>query len=96
VWRRHPDRVTAALALALVGVVAGLFTTGLLEPLLDEYRFATLFGVSLGLLRSCAIAMGDRPGLPGWSLEVTASKFAASESSWRRPARVTPVSAGPQ
>jgi O-antigen ligase len=96
VWRRHPDRVTAALALALVGVVAGLFATGLLEPLLDEYRFATLFGVSLGLLRACVIAMGERPALPGWSLEVSASKFAAGGRSWREPAKAAPVSAWPE
>jgi len=95
VWWRHPDRVTATLALALLGVVAGLFATGLLEPLLDEYRFATLFGVSLGLLRSCVIAMGDRPGQPGWSVVVTASKFAATRT-WSGPAEVRPVSAPPQ
>jgi O-antigen ligase len=75
-WRRHTDRVTAALALALVGVAAGLFTTGLLEPLLDEYRFATLFGVSLGLMRACVTSMGERPRLPAWPVEVTASRFA--------------------
>jgi len=77
VWWRHPDRVTASLALALVGVLAGLFATGLLEPLLDEYRFATLFGVSLGLLRACVTAMNQRPRPSGRPLEVTASKFAA-------------------
>ena len=49
--------MTAALALALVGVVAGLVATGFLEPLLDEYRFAVLFGVSLGLLRACVTSM---------------------------------------
>lgn len=76
VWRRYPDRVTAALALALVGVLVGLFATGLLEPLLDEYRFATLFGVSLGLLRACVTSLGERPRLPSRPLEVTASKFA--------------------
>jgi O-antigen ligase len=76
VWRRHRDRDTAALALALVGVVLGLFATGLLEPLLDEYRFATLFGVSIGLLRACVVSLGERPRLPSGPLEVTASKFA--------------------
>ena len=52
VWRRHSDPETAALALALVGVLAGLLLTGFLEPLLDEYRLATLFGLSLGMLRA--------------------------------------------
>ena len=61
VWRRHRDPVTAALALAMVGVVAGLVATGFLEPLLDEYRFAVLFGVSLGILRACVTSMDVRP-----------------------------------
>ena len=43
--------MTAALALALVAVLAGLLATAFLEPFLDEYRLATLFGVSLGMLR---------------------------------------------
>jgi len=96
VWRRHPDRVTAALALALVGVLCGLFATGLLEPLLDEYRFATLFGVSLGLLRACVISLGQTPRLPGWPLEVRASKFAARGGRWREPSSVIPVSVRPE
>jgi O-antigen ligase len=57
VWRRHPDARTAAFALALMAVLAGLLVTGFLEPLLDEYRYATLFGVTLGLLRSCVLSM---------------------------------------
>ena len=76
VWRRNPDRVTASLALVLVGVLAGLFATGLLEPLLDEYRLATLFGVSLGLLRACVTSMNERPRLPKGVLEISASRFA--------------------
>jgi O-antigen ligase len=52
VWRRHSDPETAALALALLGILAGLLLTGFLEPLLDEYRLATLFGLSLGMLRA--------------------------------------------
>ena len=76
VWRRDPDRVTASLALALLGVVAGLVATGLLEPMLDEYRFTTLFGVSLGLLRACVTSMHERPRLPRGPIEVTASRLA--------------------
>ena len=61
--------MTAALALALVAVVAGLVATGFLEPLLDEYRFAVLFGVSLGMLRACVTSM-DAPARPlTWSAE---------------------------
>jgi O-antigen ligase len=96
VWRRHPDRVVATLALALVGVVCGLFATGLLEPLLDEYRFATLFGVSLGLLRSCVISLGETPRLPSWPLEVRVSKFAPRSGRWREPSSATLVSARPE
>ena len=69
VWRRHRDPVTAALALALVGVVAGLVATGFLEPLLDEYRFAVLFGVSLGILRACVTSMDVRPRALTWNSE---------------------------
>jgi O-antigen ligase len=76
VWRRDPDRVTASLALVLLGLVAGLVATGLLEPLLDEYRFATLFGVCLGLLRACVTSMNERPRLPRGPLAITASRFA--------------------
>jgi O-Antigen ligase len=77
VWWRHTDRVTASLALAGVGVLVGLFATGLLEPLLDEYRFATLFGVSLGVLRACVTSMHERPRVPAGPLQVTPSMFAA-------------------
>jgi O-antigen ligase len=76
VWRRDQDRVTASLALAIVGVLAGLVATGLLEPMLDEYRFTVLFGVSLGLLRACVLSMNERPRLPRGPLAITASRFA--------------------
>jgi O-antigen ligase len=52
VWRRDPDPVSAAVALVLAAVVAGLFANALLQPLLDEYRLASLLGITLGLLRS--------------------------------------------
>ncbi|MFZ0248355.1 MAG: O-antigen ligase family protein [Acidimicrobiales bacterium] len=52
VWRRHSDPETAALALALIAVLAGLLLTAFLEPMIDEYRLATLFGLSLGMLRA--------------------------------------------
>lgn len=56
-WRRHPDPVVAAMALGIVAVLAGLLATAFLEPFLDEYRFATLFGVTLGMLRSSVTSM---------------------------------------
>jgi O-antigen ligase len=61
VWWRHPDAVIAALALAIVAVLAGLMATAFLEPFLDEYRLATLFGVSLGMLRATVTSMPPSP-----------------------------------
>jgi O-antigen ligase len=52
VWRQHPDPEVAAFALALVAILAGLFVYSLLEPVIDEYRLATLLGISMGMLRS--------------------------------------------
>jgi exopolysaccharide production protein ExoQ len=52
VWRKHPDPEVAAFALALVAILCGLFADSLLEPVLDEYRLATLVGITLGVLRS--------------------------------------------
>jgi hypothetical protein len=74
VWRRHQDPVTAALALALVAVAAGLLATAFLEPFLDEYRLATLFGVSLGMLRGTVTSLSQqgRPGrVPLWRSEAS-------------------------
>ena len=82
VWRRHPDAVIAALALALVAVLAGLILTALLEPLIDEYRFAVLFGVSLGMLRACVTSMGAPPRLPGWRSAEARSSAAAGGAQW--------------
>jgi O-antigen ligase len=81
-WRRHPDPATAALALALVAVVAGLMTTALLEPLLDEYRFAVLLGVSLGMLRAAVTSTGPKSGLPAWRSEVDRLKIGAGGATW--------------
>ena len=64
-WRRHPDPMTAALSLAVVAVSAGLVATAFLEPFLDEYRLATLFGVFLGMGRAGVTSMArlPRPGI---------------------------------
>ena len=67
---------TAALALALVAVVSGLVATGFLEPLLDEYRFAALFGVCLGMLRACVTSMDVPPRALTWSVEATGAGHA--------------------
>jgi hypothetical protein len=52
VWRKHPDPEVAAFALALVAILCGLFADSLLEPVIDEYRLATLLGITMGFLRS--------------------------------------------
>jgi O-antigen ligase len=82
VWRRHRDPVTAALALAMVAVVGGLVATGFLEPLLDEYRFAVLFGVSLGILRACVTSMDVRPRTLTWSAEAAGVDIPAGRTRW--------------
>ena len=85
VWRRHPDPIIGALALGLVAVVTGVFAQALFEPVLDEYRLATLLGVTLGLLRarrdvhalgSAVVAPARRGGQlracgRGWVMEIT-------------------------
>jgi O-antigen ligase len=58
-WRRHPDPVVAALALGSLAVLSGLLATAFLEPFLDEYRLATLFGVTLGMLRATVTSMAQ-------------------------------------
>jgi len=82
VWRRHPEPMTAAFALALVAVLAGLMATALLEPLIDEYRFATLLGVSIGMLRAAVTSMGEWRGRPSWRLEASHLKAAAGGGKW--------------
>jgi O-antigen ligase len=82
VWRRHTDPVTAALALALVAVLAGLLATAFIEPLLDEYRLATLFGVCIGMLRAAATSMDMTSRLPTWRGEVNRLRPAAGGVPW--------------
>jgi hypothetical protein len=66
----------AALALALVAVLCGLIATAFLEPFLDEYRLATLFGVCLGMLRGTVTSMGPQGLLPTRRLEAARSMIA--------------------
>ena len=51
-WRNHPDRMVAVLGLALVAVVVGLVSKGMVESIFEKYRLATMLGLSLGMLRS--------------------------------------------
>ena len=69
-WRRHPDPVVAALALGILAVLAGLLATAFLEPFLDEYRLATLFGVSLGMLRACVTSIAHISRHPAGQAEL--------------------------
>jgi O-antigen ligase len=58
VWRQHPDRIVAVLALALLAVVVGLVAKGMVESIFEKYRLATMLGLSLGLLRSAVTSAG--------------------------------------
>jgi O-antigen ligase len=82
VWRRQSDPVVAGLALALVAVVAGLTVTALLEPMLDEYRFVTLFGISLGMLRACATSLDIRRRPLTWRVEAVGSGPVVGGKRW--------------
>ena len=81
-WRRHTDPRFAALALALVAILAGLLATGFLEPLIDEYRFATLLGVSLGMLRACVTSLDSRPRTLEWTVQAVSSGVSGGRSRW--------------
>lgn len=82
VWRRDPEPMSAGLALALVAVVAGLVATALVEPLLDEYRLATLFGVSLGMLRAAVTSLPPGLVLPLGRLEVAGRPSRSGGARW--------------
>jgi O-antigen ligase len=57
-WRLHPDRMVAVLALALVAAVVGLIAKGMVESIFENYRLATVLGLSLGMLRSAVTSGG--------------------------------------
>jgi len=60
-WRLHPDRMVAVFALALFAVVIGLLAAGQVESIFENYRLATVFGLSLGMLRSAVTSGGGGP-----------------------------------
>ena len=60
-WRLHPDRMVAVLALALVAVVVGFIAKGQVESIFENYRLATVLGLSLGMLRSAVTSGGGGP-----------------------------------
>jgi O-antigen ligase len=57
-WRLHPDRMVAVLALALVAVVIGFVSKGMVESIFEKYRLATMLGLMLGMLRSAVTSAG--------------------------------------
>ncbi len=57
-WRLHPDRMVAVLALGLVAGVIGLFAKGMVESIFENYRLATVLGLTLGMLRSAVTSGG--------------------------------------
>ncbi|HUI03557.1 MAG TPA: hypothetical protein VLZ77_08440 [Acidimicrobiales bacterium] len=61
-WRLHPDRMVAVLALALVAVVVGFIAKGQVESIFENYRLATVLGLSLGLLRAAVTSGGGNLG----------------------------------
>jgi O-antigen ligase len=61
IWHLHPDRLSAVLTLALVAVVVGMVAKGQVESIFENYRLATVFGLSLGMLRSAVTSGGGGP-----------------------------------
>ena len=60
-WRLHPDPEVAVFALALFAVVIGLIAKGQVESIFENYRLATVLGLSLGMLRSAVTSGGGGP-----------------------------------
>jgi len=60
-WRLHPDPMVAVFALALTVVVIGLLAAGQVESIFENYRLATVLGLSLGMLRSAVTSGGGGP-----------------------------------
>ena len=59
-----PRPEVAVFALALVAVVVGFVAKGMVESIFENYRLATVLGLSLGMLRSVVTSAGAdrRPG----------------------------------
>jgi hypothetical protein len=60
-WRLHPDPEVAVFALALFAVVVGMIAKGQVESIFENYRLATVLGLSLGMLRSAVTSGGGGP-----------------------------------
>ena len=56
VWRRSTDRLVAALAIgATIGVVA-IMAKAMLEPVFEQFKVVTVFGLLLGVISAAARA----------------------------------------
>jgi O-antigen ligase len=53
-WRRHPDPIVGAYAIGCAIALVGLIGKGLVEPLFDNFRLATLLGMLAGGIASAA------------------------------------------
>lgn len=56
-WRRLSDRYLAVLAFSCGAALVGLLAKGMVESLFEKFRLATLMGLVIGVLVSCASAM---------------------------------------
>ncbi|MGA2519802.1 MAG: O-antigen ligase family protein [Acidimicrobiales bacterium] len=61
-WRLHPDQTVAVFTLALLAVVVGLIAAGQVESIFENYRLATVLGLSLGMLRGAVTSAGTGLG----------------------------------
>jgi len=57
-WRFQPDRMAGLLSLAILAVIVGLVAKAMVESGLENYRLATLLGLSLGFLRAAFTSPG--------------------------------------
>jgi O-antigen ligase len=60
-WRRHPDPIVGAFAIGCAVALIGLIGKGLVEPLFDNFRLATLLGMLLGGIAAAANTPAEPP-----------------------------------
>lgn len=56
-WRRHADRYLAVLGFSCGAALVGLLAKGMVESLFEKFRLATLMGLLIGIIISCASAL---------------------------------------
>lgn len=62
-WRRHVSRYVAVLSFACASCLIGLLAKGMVESIFEKFRLATLMGLLIGAILSCAGTLrsgGDR------------------------------------